>query len=62
LSDLQRFLANGLREVPLSSKLRVSVNTDDNVWLEHALPWEMFQGDRAGAKDYPLANRRPAVR
>jgi len=59
LGDLERFLRHGLRSVPELERLPGPINTDDNVWLEHALPWEMFQGDRAGAKDYPLTYAQP---
>ncbi len=44
---LVKFLSARLKRVPEGDSLNGVINTDDNVFLEHALPWEMFHGDRA---------------
>lgn len=55
LDKLVDFLERRLRVVPPPETLNVPVNTDDNVLLEHKLPWEMFHGDRALETTFPLA-------
>lgn len=58
LADLDKlvdFLQRRLRVVPSPETMTVPVNTDDNVLLEHALPWEMFHGERAVETSFPLA-------
>jgi spermidine synthase len=63
LDELVEFLQRHLRVVPPPEELHVPVNTDDNVLLEHALPWEMFHGARAVEAAFPLAiPRRPKRR
>ncbi len=60
LDKLIEFLQRRLRVVPPPEQLNVPVNTDDNVLLEHALPWEMFHGRRAAETSFPLAVPRPS--
>jgi hypothetical protein len=55
MEELTTFLARSLRIVPEANALRGTINTDDNVSLEHALPWDTFHGDRADGRDFPLA-------
>lgn len=59
VKELELFLSRNLRAVPPPPKLHGKLNTDDNVWLEYALPWDMFHGDRAYARDFPLAAPSP---
>lgn len=56
VDELTNFLSRNLRRVPEVKALIGTINTDDNVKLEHALPWDMFHGDRANARDFPLVN------
>jgi len=54
VSLLTSFLERSLRSVPSGDKLPGRINTDDNVLLEHLLPWDMFNGERAYGKEFPL--------